>query len=176
LESALLERTVQNITILDELITVKGHRGAGIGAGFGNSLVNRLEIQGDEVRAEIVFGAGIGSRSANASGQKSQIDIIQVRGGNVTTNSLNGSEIGSVQAISNGNSILETMEITHANVTAVATHGSGIGSGFANGSGSSSSVGNPTVSFSTLNGKSLDGASIGSGNGVKKGLRVWTAL
>jgi hypothetical protein len=50
-------RTVQSIAILDRIITARSSTGAGIGRGFSSS-GNRLEIQGGELNAESVLGAG----------------------------------------------------------------------------------------------------------------------
>jgi hypothetical protein len=75
----------------DELIIAKGGKGAGIRAEYGNSWVKRLEIQTGDGRAESVLGAGIRSGNASVNDQRSQIDTIQVRGGKVTADSLNGS-------------------------------------------------------------------------------------
>jgi hypothetical protein len=83
--------TVQNITILDGVITAKGGTGVGTGAGF-SSTVNQLEIQGGEVRTESVLGASIGSGSTSGNGQQLRVDTMQVMGKNVTARSQSGSE------------------------------------------------------------------------------------
>jgi hypothetical protein len=54
-------------------------------------LENWVEILGGEVCTESVLGAGIGSGGASVSDQQSRVNTIQVRGGNVTSSSLNGS-------------------------------------------------------------------------------------
>jgi hypothetical protein len=118
--------TVQNITILDGLMTAKGGGGAGIGARFGNSLVNRVEIQGGEVRAESVLGAGIGSGNANVSWQQSRVDTVQVLGGKVTANSLNGSGIGSGQAALSITSSIGSNDISSRNFQLKNERGAGL--------------------------------------------------
>jgi hypothetical protein len=88
------DRIVQSISVLDGLTTEKSGVDARVGTEFG-STVNRLERQGGEVNAESVFGAGIGSGSANVSGHQSRVDTLSVGGANMTANSLNGPGIGS---------------------------------------------------------------------------------
>jgi hypothetical protein len=90
-------RTVQNIVILDGLITTKGGTGAGIGTGF-SSTVNRHEIHGGKGNAESVLGPGIVSKSASVSGHQSRIDTTQIWSANMRANPLNSSRIGSRHA------------------------------------------------------------------------------
>jgi hypothetical protein len=100
-------------------------------------LVTRLEIQGGEVRAESVLGAGIGSRSANVNDQQSRVDTIQVRGGKVTASSLNGSGIGSGRAASPATSSVRLIDRSACDLRLKSECGAGIGSGHAISNGNS---------------------------------------
>jgi hypothetical protein len=128
---------IQNITVRDGLITAEGHKEAGIGAEFGNSTVNQLEILGGEVRAVSDLEAGIGSGSVDETGEQSQVDIIEVRDANLTAKSQSGSGVGSAQAGTFAHSSIRLINILSCDFQLTSQHGVGIGSGSAISNGSS---------------------------------------